>query len=132
MAHPGGRPEEYTPEIIDKLNEYLQFAVPENQEIPTVEGLALRLGISKKTLYNWSERHEEFLHALEELKMRQKESLTKIGIFGGKEINATIVALLLKVNHDMIETQRNEVILPNPILGNVSSNNSNQETPETE
>jgi transposase-like protein len=104
-----GRPSEYKPEIIDKLNEYLAFAVPENQEIPTVEGLALRLGISKKTLYNWSEEHEEFLHALEELKMRQKESLTKIGIFGGKEINATIVSLLLKVNHDMIETTRSEV-----------------------
>jgi len=107
--HPGGRPTKYTPEVIERLNEYLEFAIPENQEIPTVEGIALKLGVNKTTLYEWAKTHEEFSNALEELKMKQKESLTKIGIFGGKEINATIVQLLLKVNHDMIETNRTEL-----------------------
>jgi len=109
MKHAGGRPSEYTPQVIDELNEYLKEAVPQNMKIPTVEGIALRLGISKKTLYNWGDEHIEFLHALEELKMRQKEVLTETGIFGGKEINQAIVALLLKVNHDMIETTRTEL-----------------------
>jgi hypothetical protein len=120
MSHPGGRPSEYTPAVIDQLNQYLKEAVPENMSIPTVEGLALELGITKKTLYNWSEQHEEFLHALEELKMRQKEALVKTGIFGGKEINATIIALLLKVNHDMTDkvdiTSQGQKLEPTQII----------------
>lgn len=102
------RPSKYGPEVIEELQNYLQEAIPENMDIPTVEGLALRLGVVKKTLYNWADRHEEFLHALEELKMRQKQHLIKVGIFGGKEINQSIVSLLLKVNHDMVETERHE------------------------
>lgn len=111
-----GRPSEYTPEAINVLNEYLEVATPEKKKIPTVEGLALKLGINKTTLYRWAENNEEFRNALEELKMRQKESLTDIGIFGGKEINATIVALLLKVNHDMIETTKQEISVDNPLV----------------
>jgi len=104
MAHPGGSPTKYTPEVIPELNKYLKEATPENMAIPTVEGFALRLDVSKKTIYNWAKQHKEFLHALGKLKMTQKEALISTGIFGGKEINQTIVALLLKVNHKMIET----------------------------
>lgn len=109
MTHAGGRPTDYSPRIIEELNEYLKEAIPENMKIPTVEGIALRVGVNKKTLYEWAKRYPEFSNALEELKMKQKECLQEIGIFGGKEINATIVALLLKVNHDMIETTRQEI-----------------------
>jgi len=106
MKHPGGRPTKYTPEVIDELNKYLAEAIPQNMKIPTVEGIALKLNISKNTLYEWAKKNSEFQDALDELKMKQKEALTEIGIFGGKEINATIVSLLLKVNHDMIETEK--------------------------
>jgi hypothetical protein len=110
MAHPGGRPTDYTSETIAQVNEYLESAIPENQQIPTVEGLAIKLGVSKDTLYEWAKVHKpEFSDALDELKTKQKEALVQTGIFGGKEVNATIIALLLKVNHDMIETTRNEV-----------------------
>ena len=101
--HAGGRPTLYTPQVIVEMNEYLQEAIPQNMKIPTIEGIALKLGISRDTLYEWAKKHKEFSDTLEELKMRQKESLTEIGIFGGKEINAAIVALLLKVNHGMSE-----------------------------
>jgi len=103
---PAGRPTKYKPEVITQLDEYLEFAIPENMEIPTVEGIALKLGVNKDTLYEWGRKHPEFSVALAKLKMMQKQSLTKIGIFGGKEINATIVSLLLKVNHDMVETEK--------------------------
>jgi hypothetical protein len=130
-----GRPSEYKPEIIDELNKYLEFAVPENMKIPTVEGLALKLGISKNTLYVWAKEHPEFQDALDELKMRQKESLTDIGIFGGKEINATIVALLLKVNHDMIETSHTDITTKGKPLSllsalDVHNNDSSTQTEE--
>jgi len=103
---PAGRPTKYKPEVIVRLDEYLASAIPENMEIPTVEGIALKLEVNKTTLYEWAKKHGEFSNALAKLKMMQKENLIKIGIFGGKEINSTIVSLLLKVNHDMIETEK--------------------------
>jgi hypothetical protein len=135
MPNPVGRPSDYTPEVINKINEYLEFAIPENQELPTVEGIALKLGINRDTVYEWAKVHPEFSDTLEELKLRQKEILIEIGIFGGKEINATIVQLLLKVNHDMIETNKTDITSggkPIPILSDVHSHNRNNETPEPE
>ena len=121
QKHPGGRPTKYKPEVIIELNEYLQEAIPENMAIPTVEGIALKLGISKKTLYNWAKKNPEFLHALGKLKMMQKEALVKTGIFGGKEINQAIVGLLLKVNHKMSDqAQTNIQINVKPILGGIA------------
>ena len=104
-----GRPTKYTPGVIRETKLYLEKAVPENMAIPTVEGLALRLKVSKDSLYQWAKIYPEFSYALGELKMKQKEALVQTGIFGGKEINSTIVALLLKVNHQMIDKQ--EIIL---------------------
>jgi len=104
-----GRPTLYTPQVIDQINEYLATAVPENMQIPTVEGIALKLGISRDTLYEWAKVHPEFSDTIDKLKMKQKEALVQTGIFGGKEVNATIIALLLKVNHDMVETSRTEL-----------------------
>jgi len=103
QKHAGGRPTKYTPETITKLNKYLEEAIPQNMKIPTVEGIALKLGINKTTLYEWAKKKPEFSNALNKLKMMQKEALTETGIFGGKEINQSIVALLLKVNHKMYE-----------------------------
>lgn len=132
--HAGGRPTDYTPEVIDKLNKYLEEAIPQNMKIPTVEGIALKLGINKDTLYEWAKVHPEFSDALSELKMKQKEALTEIGIFGGKEINATIVALLLKVNHDMVETNRTELTGKGgvPLLSNLKDVHNNDSTSQTE
>lgn len=130
-----GRPTLYTPEVITAVNEYLQEAVPQNMKIPTVEGVALKLGVGRKTLYEWTKIYPEFRHTLEELKMKQKEYLTEVGIFGGKEINATIVQLLLRVNHGMIETTRQEISGPEggpiPIMGGTSNVHRNDSLPET-
>jgi hypothetical protein len=107
--HAGGRPTLYTPKAIEEINEYLKEAIPQNMKIPTVEGIALRLGISRDTLYEWAEVHPEFSDTIAKMKMMQKEALIETGIFGGKEINAPIIALLLKVNHDMVEVSRTEL-----------------------
>lgn len=106
---PAGQPTKYTPQVIETINQYLKDAIPQNMKIPTVEGIALKLGISRDTLYEWAKVHEEFSDTLGKLKMMQKEALIETGIFGGKEINATIIGLLLKVNHDMVEVNRTEL-----------------------
>ena len=69
VKHAGGRPTKYTPQIIVELNKYLQEAIPQNMKIPTVEGIALKLGISKETLYQWAKEKPEFSDALKKLKM---------------------------------------------------------------
>ena len=103
MKHPVGRPSEYDPSYCDKVDEYLQNASRENMHLPKVESFAIYLGVTKKTLYNWSKEHEEFLHALDKIMTIQAERLIDDGIYGGKEVNATIVKLLLMNNHDMRE-----------------------------
>lgn len=105
----GGRPSEYDPNFVKEVDKYLEEAIPENMDLPSIEGLALRLDVSKQSLYNWAEQHPKFLDALEKLRLTQKQHLVKIGIFGGKEINSNIVSLMLKVNHDMVETNRTEL-----------------------
>jgi len=132
--HAGGRPTKYDPSMIDTIDDYLKGAIPENMKIPTIEGIAIRLGICRDTLYQWAKEYPEFSDTIEKTKTLQKEYLQEIGIFGGKEINATIVALLLKVNHDMIETTKTDITSggkPIPILGNVCTDSSNTETTET-
>ncbi len=136
MTHPGGRPSKYVPELLIKIDEYLSEAVPENMKIPTVEGLCLKLDITRETAYQWAKIHPEISDTLELIKVKQKEYLTEIGIFGGKEINANIVALFLKANHGMIETSHTDITSggkPIPILSkNVLPNDSDTETPKTE
>ena len=109
MAHPGGRPTKYSPELLNTVEGYLSEAVPTNMKIPTIEGVSLKLGVNTDTINEWAKLYPEFSATIRKLKSLQKEYLTEIGIFGGKEINPTIVALLLKVNHDMVEVNRTEL-----------------------
>ena len=135
MTH-GGHPTDYKADVIDRVHEYLATAVPENMKIPTIEGVALKLEVSRDTVYEWAKVHSEFSDTLELVRTKQKEYLMEIGIFGGKEINATIVALLLRVNHNMVETQKTDITSGGKpvgsILGDVRPNNSNNETPESD
>lgn len=132
MAHPGGRPSEYTPEVLNTYKEYIAEAIPQNMKIPSVEGLALKIGTYKTTLYRWAKANKEFRYALSELKKKQKEYLTEIGIFGGKEVNASIVALFLRANHGMVETTHTDItskgrrIYPKPIA-DVQEDHSDKE-----
>ena len=95
--------------MLKETEKYLEEAVPENMDLPMVEGLAIRLNVSKQALYRWAKKHKDFRNALRRLKMLQKLHLAKIGIYGGKEINATIVALMLRVNHKMVETTKQDI-----------------------
>ena len=98
-----GRPTNYDPSFVNRVDSYLETTGRENTSLPTVEGFAIYLGVTKKTLYNWSEKHPEFLHSLDQIMTVQARQLIDDGIYGGKEVNATIVKLLLMNNHGMRE-----------------------------
>lgn len=139
--HPGGRPTKYTPDIFPKIEEYITSCGREQTELPTVEGLALYMGINRDTLYEWDKQHPEFSDTIKKILMKQKVQLMNDGMYGGKEVNAAMAIFLLKVNHGMNEapTHLTQINIK-PLLGgdsvvtvqNVSANDSDGENPKTE
>lgn len=138
---PAGRPEEYKEEYISKVDEYIKENQDEYEEyhktrgdksdtferiikvkLPSVEGFAYYLDVSKKSLYNWSKEYPEFLHALGKIEKEQQKRLINGGLSG--EYNSTIAKLILSANHGMREktdiTSDNKV-LPQPIYGGAST-----------
>jgi hypothetical protein len=119
MAHAGGRPTKFDESFIDS-SKYLETCGRENTKLPTIEGYAIFLGVHRDTLYEWAKVNKEFSDTVKEIEMLQKEQLTNDGIYGGKEVNASVVKLLLQSNHGMKERQdltTNDKDLPQPLLG---------------
>ena len=91
-----GRPSLFNQGMIDRAKEYVAFfQLPEEErlnlrdtkinpveEIPSAAGLALYLGVSKKTIYNWGDKNKEFLHTLEALQDTQEVLLLNNGLTG--------------------------------------------------
>lgn len=119
---PAGRPTKYQPAFVKEVDRYLADTGREQTELPTIEGFALRIDVDDDTLVEWGKKYPEFSAALRKLKMKQKLQLINDGIYGGKEVNSTIVKLLLQNNHGMRE--KNDVTtggekLPTPLLQGV-------------
>lgn len=55
--HAGGRPTDYYPEICEDFESHFR----QGQSVLEV---AVELGVTRQTLYNWAEAHEEFFDAL--------------------------------------------------------------------
>jgi len=99
-----GRPTKYLPDTIyPKIEEYITSCGKEQTELPTVEGLALYLNVTRDTLYEWSDHYPEFSDTIKKILMKQKTQLMNDGMYGGKEVNAGMAIFLLKVNHGMQE-----------------------------
>lgn len=100
--HAGGRPTKYIPKVIEPLiEEYIQSCGREATELPTIEGLAIKLGVNLDTLYEWKDKHPEFSETLKKILAKQKIQLMNDGMYGGKEVNAGMAIFLLKANHGL-------------------------------
>lgn len=116
-----GRPSKYDPSFIQEVDAYLETTGKEQTSLPTKQGFALWIGVDDDTLDNWANAkypddyedkklrgrliRPEFFGALKKLMLTQAKQLIDDGIYGGKEVNSTIVKLLLQNNHGMKERQ---------------------------
>ncbi len=100
----GGRPTDYSKEMLTKAQEYVASCVDKvvmekgkvvdiKVDFPTSEGLARHLDVARKTLYNWADKHVEFLHILEAVNSEQVKRLINRGLSG--HYNPTIAKLVL-------------------------------------
>ena len=102
--HAGGRPTKYIPDVIcPKIEEYLAGCGREQTELPTAEGLALKLDVNTTTLWEWDKKYPEFSNYLKKLAETQKDQLMNDGMYGGKEVNVGMAIFLLKAIHGLKE-----------------------------
>lgn len=95
------RPTDYNPKILKKAKKYIDSCVDEIEEyhktrgeksdsydrlvrvkLPTIEGLAVYLGITRPTIYDWKEKHLEFSYIIDELQAIQTDRIINNGMSG--------------------------------------------------
>lgn len=125
MAHAGGRPTEYSKDILDKVQAYLKLCEDEIEEyhktrgdksdsydrivrvkLPSIEGLAFYLKINKDTIYDWCKIHKEFSDVIDDLRSMQADRLINSGLSG--DYNPTIAKVLL-TKHGYIDKQETDI-----------------------
>lgn len=92
-----GRPTDYTEELLEKARAYeadFKSIFPDDV-LPTLEGLALHLGISRETIYAWEsqEGKEIFSDIVSNIRQQQAKTLVNKGLKG--EYNASIAKVML-------------------------------------
>lgn len=125
-----GRPTSLTDEVKAQCREYLNS----ERTVHSAVDLAVELGISKKTLYNWAEKDEDILHTLSAINTLQERELTNNGLSG--KFNSTITKLML-ANHGYSDASKVDHTtkgkeLPTPILGGTSVSGSNSHEEDSE
>lgn len=109
------RPTILTDELIEKAEGYIDYRL-EQKLLPTIEGLAVYLGINRDTVYDWKNKHERFSDIYEDIMATQGDQLVNKGLSG--EYNSTIAKLIL-TKHDYSDKQditSGGDKLPTPIL----------------
>ena len=104
------RPTKYTQEIQEKADRYVLEHEKFDDPVPSMEGLAFVLGISRSTLYDWANSGEkpEFSDTLEKIQLQQARLLISKGL--KNEFNTTIVKLMM-ANHGYSERIQNDMIV---------------------
>jgi len=118
IKNKGGQPTKYNDKYILEVDVYLKKNNSSTRSLPTKEGFALSIGVHDDTLDNWANQkypedyedeklkgklvHPKFFGALRKILLIQKIQLMNDGIYN-KDVNATIVKLMLQNNHGMRE-----------------------------
>lgn len=79
-----GRPSKLDEEMIKKAKDYVENYKDLGDAVPTLVGLALHLGVSNKTIYNWAvPENDSFLHIFNMVEQKQHRDLVNGGLVGG-------------------------------------------------
>ena len=104
----------------DKLaSDYLQTCGREQTKLPKISEFCREyVGADDDTVEGWLKGEgipeganvEQLRGSIKRIKNAQKEELQDDGLFGGKECNVAMAIFLLKANHGMVETSRQELV----------------------
>ncbi len=122
---PVGPPSKYTDATLVLATEYLDKYREGSTKLPTIEELIDVLDITWETMSQWTKPDGKYFkpelsETIKKIKNLQKYRLQHLGL--SKDYNASMPIILLKANHGMIETSRQEITgkdgkdLPTPIL----------------
>jgi hypothetical protein len=138
-----GRPTKYNKKIIAKTLEYIDSCEDTEYDwtksessgdkssseswehrikvnLPTIEGLAIFLKVTRSSIYEWKEKYPEFSYTLELLMNKQQKVLLSKGLSG--DYNSTIAKLILSANHGMKEKTETELSNPDGNLKTIIIN----------
>ena len=90
--HPGGRPTDYTPEMLDLCRDYIDNCP---DKVPMVVGLCKHINRASSTVYRWAEEEDkaEFKDILGEIKDLQHLKLINSGL--DNEFNSAITKMMM-------------------------------------
>lgn len=90
-----GRPTDYSEQTIVKAVAYINSCRDRKKDvnIPTIEGLAIYLGVTRSTVYEWKDEYKGFSDILGLLMQEQGMRLINKGLSG--KYNPTIAKLIL-------------------------------------
>jgi hypothetical protein len=109
-----GRPTKYSPKLPKSVTAYTSMCIKEGI-FPTIEGLAAKLKLGTRTLYDWEKLYPDFSQTMEKLRDAQRELLITNGLRGN--YNTRFSMFLLKASHGMTEKE--------PLIDNSQNNFSN-------
>ena len=107
--HAGGRPTKYKEEYCDEMIDFFKsFLIPKERiktdgikststelvaEYPTFMDFTEHINVSYKTLFNWQDKHKEFLHTYKKCQQIQHEIIKKFAISGAFNASFSIFAM---------------------------------------
>ena len=115
------RPTKLTPELMEQARKHVdEFDNSLATLLPTVEGLALELHISRETVYAWAKENDTFSDIVNDLKAKQAQKLIQNTVIN--RYNPTIAKLILSGKHGYVEKSEvdNKHEIVKPIFGGMS------------
>jgi hypothetical protein len=102
------RPTKLTEQMIKDGWDYLnELDVSIDTLLPTVEGLAIKLGISRETVYQWEKEDDQFSDIVKKLRVDQGQKLIQNAL--ANRYNSTIAKLILSGKHGYVEQSATDI-----------------------